>query len=59
MEYPTRLVMNLGYGFLFYPPETYAGSGFMGSVNTTLLLSEVLIAILVGGLLSFAYKDKK
>jgi hypothetical protein len=53
--FPARVV-NLGYGFLLYPPRY---SSLSGSVNTALLLAEVLIAILVGGLLAFAYKDKK
>jgi hypothetical protein len=50
------VVLNLGYGFLFEPPGY---SGLSGTVNTGLLFAELLVSFLVGGMLTFALKDKK
>jgi len=56
IKFPTGFIMNLGYGFLFDPPQ-YSGNS--GTVNAGLLLAEMLVSFLVGVMLTFALKDKK
>ena len=56
-EYQTRVVNNLGFGFLFRPPEERAG--LTGSVNSGLLSVEIFAVGLSGGLLALAFRDKR
>lgn len=45
-------IIGGGFSFFFSPP-----SGAL--INTSLLLTEYIGALIVGGLLTFAFKDKK
>lgn len=51
-EFGNGASMNLGYSFLFAPPNLPGFSGY-GSVNVNLLLVEILGAVIAGGLIWF------
>lgn len=53
---PNGVVINLGYGFLFDPPQRSAG--YVGSVTVDLLLVEWVAIALVSGILWWLFKDK-
>jgi hypothetical protein len=50
------IVTNMGYGFLFSPPQR--GEGYVGSVTVELLLVEWVAIALVSGVLWWLCKDK-
>jgi len=57
LQTPKEVTLNLGYGFLFDPPmysKTVAGS-----VNVGLLIAEILVIFLVGGMVAIMLKEGK
>ncbi len=54
---PREAVLNLGYGFIFSPPTNRYGH--LGTVDKGMLLVQWVAVALVGGILCFAFRDRK
>lgn len=57
LQTPKNTIINLGYGLLFSPPKQ--GNTYPGMVNIDLLIIELFVVVLVGGLFVMIFKGQK
>ena len=61
LQWVNGQIVNLGYGFLLYPPKIgpgVVGSGLQGGVDVGLLITQWLGVLIMGGVIFFLLKDK-